>query len=410
MYWINSVMQCKATRAFKVLAGLLLSCALFPFAAFASFSADNATELLALETIKKSEKTSVNQETQKTVERTAEKVAGKMVAKVAEQAAADAATKAELTAKRPNEWMGPTKVNFLVFIIDIDNIDDADQSFSSNVYIRLRWRDERLAHPGSEVRQIPLESVWNPRVLLANQTGLIPKSLPDVVQVDEDGTVIYHQRYTGNLSQRLLLSDFPRDKHSFVVQFAAAGYSDDQVEFIPDSHPSRPDILGGSIADDLSLPDWKILSFEASKLTYKPIEAIHTAGFGMTFEAQRYITYYLWQLVLPLVVVVAMSWAAFWISRSEKGVRLGVATSSVLTLIANRFVFATLLPHLPYMTRMDYLTVGSTLLVLLSLFMIVGSAFLESKGKHHLTMRLDLWARGVFPTTFLILLGWFLFA
>lgn len=90
-------------------------------------------------------------------------------------------------------------------------------------------------------------------------------------------------------------------------------------------------------------------------------------------------------------------------------IRLGVATSSVLTLIANRFVFATLLPHLPYMTRMDYLSVGSTLLVLLSLFMVVLCGYLETRQKHLLTSALNLWSRGVFPGAFMILLAWFLF-
>ncbi|MEA3302655.1 MAG: hypothetical protein U9Q75_05180 [Pseudomonadota bacterium] len=56
-------------------------------------------------------------------------------------------------------------------------------------------------------------------------------------------------------------------------------------------------------------------------------------------EAKRYIAYYIWQIVLPLAVVV-MSWAAFWIDRVHVGVRIGVATSSILTLIAQRFVFA----------------------------------------------------------------------
>lgn len=42
-----------------------------------------------------------------------------------------------------------------------------------------------------------------------------------------------------------------------------------------------------------------------------------------------------------------------------------VATASVLTLIAQRFVLASLLPRLPYMTRLDFFTVGSTILVLL---------------------------------------------
>ena len=160
----------------------------------------------------------------KAAETATEKVAEKLAEKAAEHASEIATEKAELTAQRPDAWWRPTRVHFVVFVVDIDSIDDANQNFEANVYIRLRWTDERLANPGGATRQMPLSEVWNPRVLLANRQGLVSKSLPEVVQVAPDGTVIYHQRYTGKMSQPLRLSDFPMDSHTFTIQFVAAGY------------------------------------------------------------------------------------------------------------------------------------------------------------------------------------------
>jgi hypothetical protein len=379
-------------------------------------AAEKAVEQAAEKAAEKAVEQAVEKAAEKAVEKTVEKAAGKAIEKAVEksveQAAQQAAAedvKAEQTARRPDEWRGPTEVHFMVFVVDIDAIDDADQNFTTNVYLRLRWQDRRLANPGAAVRQLPLNSVWNPRVLLANQTGMVMKSLPEVVQVEDDGTVTYHQRYTGKLSQQLKLDHFPMDSHTFVIQFVAAGYRSGQLEFIPDEAPTDPPIVGGSIADELSLPDWKILSHEALKLTYQPIETVHSPGFGLRFKASRYFTYYLWQVVLPMGVVVIMAWSAFWIGRGDVGVRLGVANSAILTLIASRFVFASLLPRLPYMTRMDYLTVGSTLLVLLSLFLVVATAFLDKRKKTRLAERLDRWGRAGYPIAFLCLYGWFLF-
>jgi hypothetical protein len=144
-----------------------------------------------------------------------------------------------------------------VFVIDVDDIDDANQSFTANFYLRLRWNDKRLANPGGSTRQIRLEEIWNPRLLLANQQGRLAKALPDVAQVEPDGMVIYHQRYTGNLSQPLDLSRFPMDAHSFTIHFVAAGYTDDQLEFLPDTHIN---VHGGAISDDLSLPGWEVVT------------------------------------------------------------------------------------------------------------------------------------------------------
>ena len=342
--------------------------------------------------------------TEKAVEEAVEKAAEKVVEKAAEEAV----EKAELTAKRPDEWRGPTKVHFLVFVIDVDDIDDANQSFAANVYLRLRWKDKRLTNPGGSTRQVRLEEIWNPRVLLANQQGRVAKSLPDIVQVEPDGTVIYHQRYTGDFSQPLELSQFPMDAHNFTIQFVAAGYTDDQLEFSPDTGGDGT-VHGGSISDDLSLPDWKVLSHEALTLPYSPIEAIHAAGFAFRFEAERYVTYYIWQVILPLVVVIVMSWAAFWVGRENVGVRIGVSTSSILTLIAHRFVLASLLPRLPYMTRIDYFTVGSTLLVFMALITVIFTTFLAGKEYDSLAHKVDVSARVTFPAVFLFLLGWFLY-
>lgn len=347
----------------------------------------------------------VEKAAQKAMEKAVQKATETTLQKAAEKAAQEEAAQAELTAKRPEEFKGPTTVHFMVFVVDIDEIDDAAQNFTANVYLRLRWKDARLANPEGAIRQIPLSEVWNPRLLLANQQGVIPHSLPEIVQVHPDGTVMYHQRYTGKLSQRLMLADFPRDSHTFTIQFVAAGYQADELTFEPESIRN---IRGGSMANTLSLADWKILSFEAVVAPYNPIEEIRTAGFAFQFQAKRYVAYYLWQVVLPLAVVVIMSWAAFWIGQEHIGVRIAVATSSILTLIAHRFVLASLLPRLPYMTHLDYFTVGSTLLVLLALITVIATGFLAAHGHNRQARSIDLLARGTFPGAFLLLLLWFM--
>ncbi|MHC4126309.1 MAG: ligand-gated ion channel [Planctomycetota bacterium] len=122
-----------------------------------------------------------------------------------------ATEKAELKTKRPEEWGETTKIHFHVFVLDIDNIDGASQSFTANAYVFLRWTDKRLAHEGS-VRTIPLEETWNPRVIIANRGGLMQKSLPEVVEIESDGTVTYRQRFIGPLILKIWLHTCPTQK------------------------------------------------------------------------------------------------------------------------------------------------------------------------------------------------------
>jgi hypothetical protein len=360
----------------------------------------------------------VEQAAQKAAEKTArkvtEKVAEEAVEKAAEKAAAKAeekeAAKAELTSTRPVGWLGPTEVKFFIFVVDVDAINDADQNFATNVYIRLSWKDYRLANPEAQSRQMPLNDVWNPRIVLVNQQGLVPKSLPEVVQVEPDGTVAYHQRYTGRLSQPLKLSEFPMDKHSFTIQFAAAGYKADELNFVEDTLQRDSFIYkGGEIAKQFSVPDWEILGFSTSASPYNPIAGIKAAAFSLTFEARRYVAYYIWQVILPLVVIAIMSWSAFWLDEEQIGARIGVATSAILTLIAYRFVLANLLPRLPYMTRMDYFTVGSTVLVLMVLIVVLWTSSLGQHDKKKISHVIDICARFGFPLVYVLLLGWFMY-
>ena len=384
---------------FHVMAILLVICALPALA----LAADPVTQ----ETLEKVvEKAAV----EKTTEKTVEKSAGKAVEKAVEKVAEEEAQKSELSARRPDEWKGATKVHFLIFVLDIDDIDGSAQSFTANVFVSLRWQDERLVNPdSSQQRRIPLDEVWNPGILLANQKGLVPKSLPEVALVSPDGMVVYRQRYTGNLSQPLDLAEFPMDRHTFTIQFVSAGYSADDLEFVPDRDEDSG-VVGGTIADLLSLPDWELVKFEALPFPYRPIAEINAPGFAFQFEAKRFFSYYFWQVVLPLAVVIFMSWAAFWVDRRNVSVRISVATSSILTLIAHRFILASLLPRLPYMTRMDYFTVGSTLLVFVALIVVVITSFMASKDCHDLkAKKINIGSRYVFPAAFFLLLGWFVF-
>ncbi|MEO6202751.1 MAG: hypothetical protein ABIU05_17050 [Nitrospirales bacterium] len=66
------------------------------------------------------------------------------------------------------------------------------------------------------------------------------------------------------------------------------------------------------------------------------------------------------------------------------------------------------LPRLPYMTRLDYFTVGSTLRVLLALITVIVTGYLAAHRQERYARRIDLLARGAFPGAFLLLLLWFM--
>ncbi|MHC5061295.1 MAG: hypothetical protein ACYTFK_09460 [Planctomycetota bacterium] len=345
---------------------------------------------------------------EKAAEQAAEKALEKVTEKQVEKAAEKAIEKAETKAQRPTELRESTNVNFFVFILDIDKIDGAAQSFTVNVFVRLSWKDKRLAHEGG-AQTAPLTEVWNPGILIANQGGLMQRALPEIVRIAPDGTVRYIQRYTGPLSQPLELSEFPFDQHQFTIQFVSPSFTPQEVQFVPAPAIREPTIIGGSMYRELSLPDWEIVEYAAKAHPYKPTPDVEVAGFVFQFIAKRYSIYYIWQVIIPLVLIVMMSWGAFYIDPTNAGAQIGVATSSMLTLIAYRFMLGQLIPRLPYMTRLDYFTLGSTILVFLTLAEVIVTTNLDLRGRNKTALTVDRWCRFVFPAIFAMWSFWSLF-
>jgi len=314
----------------------------------------------------------------------------------------------ELMDPPPSKSDEPTEVSFFIFVIDIDDISGANQNFTANVGVRLQWKDQRLAEETKSIRMMPLKEVWNPRILLANRQTLTRTSLPEVVEVSPDGTVNYRQRYVGPLSQPLDLSEFPFDRHTFTIQFIAAGFKSENLRFVP-GRSDEYEIAGGAIAEKLSQPDWDIEKYSAHARPYEPIKGFKVAGFDLEFTAKRHLLYYIWQVIVPLVFIVVMSWGAFWIDPEHAGAQIGVATSSMLTLIAYRFMLGDLLPHLPYMTRMDYFTLAATALVFLAFVEVVTTTILTYKKKAILARKIDICSRITFPAIYVTWSCWALF-
>ena len=56
--------------------------------------------------------------------------------------------------ERPTIWGEPTEVQVAIYVIDVDEVDSADQSFAASVYFQAQWKNPLLRHKGSG----PLES------------------------------------------------------------------------------------------------------------------------------------------------------------------------------------------------------------------------------------------------------------
>ena len=152
------------------------------------------------------------------------------------------------------------------------------------------------------------------------------------------------------------------------------------------------------------MADWKVVGWKAEVLPYKPIPVRgEIAGIRFSFTAQRQIGYFILKIIIPLVLIVTMSWVVFWIDPKEAGIQFSVSMTSMLTLIAYRFAVGGFLPKISYMTRLDVFILMSTILVFTSLVEVLLTSTLARADRLEMARRIDLWARLVFPATFTLL-------
>ena len=305
--------------------------------------------------------------------------------------------------ERPASGNGPTQVSVGIWVVDISKIDSAEQSFTAEVAVVLRWHDPRLAHTGSGIVRYPLEQIWHPRVALVNETSSVSRKFPDYVEVEPDGTVNYRQRYDGAFTQPLRLRSFPFDRQTFHVQLVAVRYRPNEVTFVPDEDWIRNGLQrAGGIAPSITLPDWTVEKWETKPLTYALSPGFEYSGYTFEFTASRNVQHYILKVILPLVLIVMMSWSVFWIDPNTSNSQISIAVTSMLTLIAYRFAVDSQLPRLPYMTRLDAFFLVSTLLVFFSLIEVLVTTFLDNNQQTERAKKIDRYCRMVFPAIFVI--------
>jgi hypothetical protein len=310
---------------------------------------------------------------------------------------------APVLVERPASEGGPTEVSVGIWIVDINNIDSAQQSFSAEIALLLRWKDPRLAHTGSGVIRYPLEQVWHPRVGIANETASVIRKLSEWVEVEPNGTLIYRQRYAGAFTQRLRLQSFPFDRQTFHIQIVAVRYLPNEVRFVPDEDWVRNGLKNaGGIAPSITLPDWTIEKWETRPLTYALTPGLQFSGYVFEFTASRNVQHYILKVILPLVLIVMMSWSVFWTDPTTSNTQFSIAVTSMLTLIAYRYAVDSQLPRLPYMTRLDVFFLISTLLVFFSLIEVLVTTILDNNQQSARAKKIDRYCRVIVPLIFVI--------
>jgi len=304
---------------------------------------------------------------------------------------------ARLVGERPDPPGTATMVTVNILLADIDEIDDAQQRYTVDLFLKIAWKDPRLALPEDEQsgqnRTLPLDEIWSPRGVIVNDRGMSPQ-LPRVANVDAQGNVTYRQRVWGQLAADLEFKEFPFDSQRLPVDIAFYQYSPDEMSFSPDS---------GLLGDEASFSaeGWRFRLLEPTIGEFTMAsQGIVRSRLTFLIEAKRDSRYYMLTMGLPMSLIVFMAWTAFWLQPSIVNPRLGISTAAIFSLIALGVSIRLGLPPISYLTRADLFVIGCTVLVFMALGVAVTVIRWASGDRMDHANRLNRTARWIYPVVF----------
>ena len=355
----------------------------------------------------------------------------------------------------PNED-SPTEVYLSFLLLDIPEIDVQSESYQVEGLLYAGWYDERTAfspailvepeeeesgqaapedtgasldegrhlaagdmrsqiepsfvmggvksYSGDAALSVIEEQIWSPQFEIINSRGEPFRNLYTSVRVYEDGFVEYEERFNGLLAGPMDLRKFPFDSQVLPLRITTFDYDSRQVVFKQIQTDASP---------DFRLAEWTVNQISGTTKTdtaygIEPQDeetAFYYPVAELAINISRKSGYYVLRVILPLALIIAVSWSVFWLESGSVSDQLAVSFTVLLTIVAFNFLVADKLPPIAYTTFMDALLLMSYVFLALSIVQNIMQASLFSAGKEEASRMIDVTARWLFPLAYVAVAG-----
>lgn len=299
---------------------------------------------------------------------------------------------------------GPVVVDLGLYIIEITGINIVDNTFHIEGFMDLIWCDPRLAYSASqtgrheeifleEATHEKIEEIWWPDIVFVNEAGAAEIENEELI-ILPDGTINYEERFSAELEAHYDLRRFPFDRQQLEIEIESFAWDTDYLVLTQEA-----DKIGFS--SEFQLPEWAIEGVDSGVEAKQEIrDRKPFSEFLMKMEMTRLSSYYQWKIVLPLIILVAISWSVFWMIGDGLADRMSVSLTGILTIVAYQFVVADGLPKVSYFTLMDSILTLSFVMMALTIMQNIYVNTLYLHDKETAAARWDKLCRWLFPVTY----------
>jgi hypothetical protein len=292
-----------------------------------------------------------------------------------------------------------TEVKVGLKMEQITGVDQKSENFGAVVDLRLEWTDPALAFSPDECQcrfqtfrlgafdsYLAKKGVtqW-PAATLFNQQGR-RDSQSQVVVVQPNGHAIYVERFTATLqAPDFDFHLFPFDKQKFFIRLKSV---------FPEEFYVYNDLEGFSgLGEQLGEEEWIITEYGTSVDTHDG-----SSRFNFGFEAVRHLSFYIFRIFVPVLIIILVSWFTFFLK--DYGKRVDVASGNLLLFIAFSFTISDSLPKLGYLTLLDTILVSTFVVTALVIVFNVYLKRMEAEGKESFVQRIDKYMIWIYPLAY----------
>jgi len=245
--------------------------------------------------------------------------------------------------------------------VELDQITDVDQvseNFAVVANIWMEWTDPALAFSPDECgcrvkiyRSIndfvaAEGSRWPEFTLINQQVQRWTQN--QIILVQPDGTTTYFERFwTTFQAPDFNFRAYPFDTQDFYIRIDSL-YPEELYVYEP--WPEKT-----AVGTQLGEEEWYITSNDTNISTVQITTG--NSRYSFHFAAARHLTFYLLRILLPILIIILLTYITFLLK--DYGKRADVASANLLLFIAFNFTIAGNLPHLGYLTFLDAILVAT---------------------------------------------------
>ena len=283
----------------------------------------------------------------------------------------------------------------------IVEVNEQNEFFTAVASLQMEWDDPELAfspdicdcvlkiYTEQNIDQLESDTQgrW-PAFSIYNQQGN-RWTQNKLAVISQDGHATYFERFSTDLQVDFDFSRYPFDEEEFVIQIDA---------IYPESELFFTDLEGYSeISLEHGDDEFVIDSFDTIVTSEQASTKQITSRFTLRFGGPRHLNYYILQIFVPLLLIMAVSWITFFLR--DYGRRIEVASANMLVFIAFSFSLANNYPRLGYMTLLDAVMLVTFIISSLVVIYNVWLRRMEMNDQAELADRVDSILDWVYPLT-----------